>query len=256
MDASLRVVDFWKFLVLRNPSFEAVRQAPGSLWLSLRLFMLAGLIGTIGILTTGLAEAQRVTVADRLSAGAVSLDGAAENRLLRWTPRLASAMTIAADRMRQAAAAIEAVQPPLGSAASESLRAVGVWVSQPLLSLTGWLTVFLPLLVAARLLGGRGSLREQVSLGLLAFLPQALLFLSSFHPEPGTAGASVAAMLRVGAAVWSLAIWLTASAVANRYSRVQAAKVLVATIAALVLLTAISGWLLDLVSGALLSVLL
>jgi hypothetical protein len=45
----------------------------------------------------------------------------------------------------------------------------------------------LPVLLAARLMGGRGS-RQQVSPVLLAFLPQALVFFSSFNlgPEVGS----------------------------------------------------------------------
>ena len=256
MDTSISLGDFWKFLLLRTSSFEALRRSPGSLWISLRLFVLAGLIGSIGVLTTGLAEAGRATLADRLSEAATSLETTAGKPLLSWTPRLASALTTAADRLDQAASALEAVQPPLGAAASQTLRTIGEWLSQPLLWLAAWMTLLLPLILAARLMGGRGSIREQVSLGLVAFLPQALMFLSSYSLAPETPAESVARLLTVVAAIWSLAIWLTASAVANGFSRGQSAKVLLATAAALLAVGAVVAWLLDWLSGPLLSLLI
>jgi hypothetical protein len=256
MEASISLGEFWKFLLLRLPSYEAMRRAPNSLWIGLRLFVVAGLVASIGVLTTGLAEASQTTLAEQLSGAASSLDQAAECPVLAWTPRLASAITTTADRLRGAAAAVQAVQPPLGTSVSMSLRAVGAWLSQPLFSLTAWMIMFLPLILAARLMGGRGSIREQVSLGLLAFMPQALTFLSSFSPEPGTAAANVAMILRVVAVVWGLVIWVTASAIANGYNRGRAAQVLLVTVIALAAMAVVAGWLLDRLAGPLLTLLL
>jgi hypothetical protein len=256
MDSAIAPADFWKFLLLRTTSFEALRKTSGSLWISLRLFLIAGLIGSIGILTTGLAEAGQTTLADQLSNAATSLEDTAGKPFLSWTPGLASALTTLADWLDQAAAALVSVQPPLGTQASAMLRAVGAWLGQPLLPLTAWMALLLPLSLAARLMGGRGAIREQISLGLVAFLPQALVFLTSFHLAAGSPAESVAVILNVVAAVWSLAIWLTASAVANGYGRGQSAKVLLATVAALLAIGALAGWLLDWLSATFVSLLI
>jgi len=256
MDAPLSLGEFWKILLLRTETFEAVRRSQVSLWFSLRLFILAGLIASIGVLTSGLAEAGRTTFSDGLSTAAVSLEGTAAGWPSRFTPRLAAAIGAAADRLQAAAAAIESVQPPLGSSASQSLRAIGVWASQPFLQLAAWMAAILPVLLVARLMGGRGSLREQISLILLAFLPQALVLLSSFGPEPGSATASVAMALRVTAGVWSLAILLTGLAVASGFERGQAAKVLLVTVLAVAVVSGLLGLIVDRLAGPLLSLLL
>jgi hypothetical protein len=165
-------------------------------------------------------------------------------------------MNAAADRLQGASEAIVSVQPPLGQNASQALRAIGAWASQPIIALTSWMTLLLPVLLVARLMGGRGSLRRQVSLVLLAFLPQALLFLSSFDLEPGGAADTVAAALRVGAALWSLVLLVAALAIANGFGRGQAIKVLLATVAILLLVTALLALLLDRLAGPMLSLLL
>jgi hypothetical protein len=256
MDASPSVGEFWKVLLLRTDAFESVRRSKAGLWLSLRLFVVAGLIASIGLLSSGLTDAGRSTFSDRLSTAAAALEHAAAGWPQQWTPNLAAAMSAAADRLQGAAAAIVSVQPPLGSGASQSLRAIGAWVGQPFLSLATWVAAMLPVLVAARLMGGRGSLRQQVSLILLAFLPQALVFLSSFDLEPGSTAAAAAAALRIGAGVWSLAILLTALAVANGFSRGQSAKVVLVTAVVLAAIAALLGLLGDRLAGPLLSLLL
>lgn len=256
MDASPSLGDFWKILLLRPATIESVGQSKTGVWLSLRLFFLAGLIGSIGVLAGGLAEAGQATFADRLSAAASSLTAAASGWPQQWTPRLAAAAEATAGRLQAASDAIVAVQPPLGSGPSQALRAVGAWVSQPLLALTTWMTMMLPILLVARLLGGRGSLRRQVSLMLLAFLPQALVFLSSFQLEPGGTATTLATVLRGIAVVWSLVILLVTLAAANGFERAQAAKVLLVTVVAVAAIAGLVGLLAERLAGPLLSLLL
>jgi hypothetical protein len=102
-------------------------------------------------------------------------------------------------------------------------------------------------------MGGRGSLRQQVSLLLLGFLPQALVLLSSFDLEPGSSAAAVAMALRMGAGIWSLAILFAALAAANGFGRGQAAKVLLVTAVVLVGLAGLVGLFVDRLAGPVLS---
>jgi hypothetical protein len=255
MDASPSIGDFWKVLLLRTETMNEIGQSKTGVWLSLRLFFLAGLIASIGLLAGGLAEAGQVTFSDQLSIAASSLATTASVLPQRWTPRLASAMNAAADRLQGASEAIVSVQPPLGQNASQSLRAIGAWASRPILALTSWMTVLLPVLLVARLMGGRGSLRRQVSLVLLAFMPQALLFPSSFDLEPGTAAATVAT---VPAPVprQEPVLLVAALAIANGFGRGQAVKVLLATATILLGGSALIALLVDRLAGPVLSLLL
>jgi hypothetical protein len=84
---------------------------------------------------------------------------------------------------------------------------------------------------------------------LLAFMPQALLFLSSFDLEAGSAAAGVATALRVGAALWSLVLLVAALAIANGFGRGQAVKVLLATAAILLGGSALIALLVDRLAG-------
>jgi hypothetical protein len=256
MNAPLSVGDFWRFMLLRTEAFDGLRRSPGSLRLSLQLFLLAGLIGSIGILAGGLADAGQLATSDRFSAAAASVESTAAGWPSRFTPRLASAMTAIADRLEGAAAAVRSVEPPFGVQTSRTLRAIGIWFSQAFLSLTAWLTALLPLLLVTRLAGGPGSLRQQVSLILLAFLPQALVFPASFGLEPDSTAAMALTAVRLGACLWSLLILVTALTVANGFTRGKAVKTLVATALAVLAVAILLSFLADRLAGPLLSLLL
>jgi hypothetical protein len=105
-------------------------------------------------------------------------------------------------------------------------------------------------------MGGRGSLRQQGSLPLLAFLPQALTLLSSFALGQGSAVAGLAMILRLVAAVWSLVILVCVLATANGFGRGQAAKVLLVTATAALAVAALAALLVDPLGGPVLSRLL
>ncbi|HMK09121.1 MAG TPA: hypothetical protein VK449_08850, partial [Anaerolineales bacterium] len=175
MESVPSIGDFWKILLLRDDALMTIRRSRGGFSLSLRLFLLAGLIASIGVLAGGLAQAGRTTTSDRLQAAAASVTQAASGPWMKYLPRLSAGLVALSDRLNGAATAVESVQPPLGSRTSQAIRAFGAWASQPFLSLAAWLAGILPFVLAARLLGGQGTLRQQVSLLLLAFLPQALL---------------------------------------------------------------------------------
>jgi hypothetical protein len=256
MQTSLSLREFWKVLLLRPEAFEAVRRSETGLWISLRLFVAAGLIASIGVVYGELRDLGGGSFSDHLASTAAAIDDTAAGWPGRWMPATAGALATAADRLAGAAAAIASVEPPLGPSASQALRAIGAWVSRPFAALATWLAAFLPLMLAARLIGGRGSLRQQTSLLLLGFLPQALTLLSSFALPPGTSGAGAAAVLHLVAALWSLVIVVAALAAANGFSVGQATKVLVATIAAVAIAGALAAVLVERFAGPLLSLLL
>jgi hypothetical protein len=69
MDASPSPGGFWKALLLKTEFFDSIGRSKTGLWLS--LFVVAGLIASIGVLADGLAQAGQRTfgssVGDRLS---------------------------------------------------------------------------------------------------------------------------------------------------------------------------------------------
>jgi hypothetical protein len=105
-------------------------------------------------------------------------------------------------------------------------------------------------------MGGRGSLHQQVSLPLLAFLPQALTLLTSFALGQGSAAARLAMILRLVAAAWSLVILVCALPAANGFGRGQAAKVLLVTATAVLAVAALAALLVEPLAGPVLSLLL
>jgi hypothetical protein len=80
---------------------------------------------------------------------------------------------------RQLAAEVRAevvrAEPPLGTRPSRIVRLGGEWLSAPLRLANDWLLFGLVLLLAAKLLGGRGTLPRHLSALLLAAAPLVLL---------------------------------------------------------------------------------
>ena len=79
-------------------------------------------------------------------------------------------------------AGVEQFNPPLGPRFSRVIRMFGAWISTPLNLLAGWAYFGLVLLVAAKLLGGTGTVRQHLIGLLLATAPLFLLFFT-YVPE-------------------------------------------------------------------------
>jgi hypothetical protein len=130
-------------------------------------------------------------------------------------------MDALAEKAQEASAFFISLQPPLGKDTSLVLRATGRWLQIPLMLLANWLTVSMIIFLAARLFGGKGSLREHVSLFLLAFLPQALAVFNSFSAL--SSGFALAGqVLLVVAWIWGFLILVVVLNVAHDFNRPMA----------------------------------
>jgi hypothetical protein len=118
-----------------------------------------------------------------------------------------------------------AAQPPIGVPASRFIRLMGDWLASPMNLAAGWLFFILALMLAARSLGGRASIREHLTAALLASAPLVLAF-GIFAPTlVGQSGTSSAApillflrLLALIGAVWALALLVKTMATAHEFS--------------------------------------
>ncbi|MCB0085214.1 MAG: YIP1 family protein, partial [Caldilineaceae bacterium] len=75
-------------------------------------------------------------------------------------------------------AGVEQYHPPLGVRFSRFIRMFGEWLATPFVLLARWAYFTLMLLVAAKMLGGSGTIRQHLTGVLVAAAPLVLLFLT------------------------------------------------------------------------------
>ena len=105
---------------------------------------------------------------------------------------------------------VEALPTRLPKVIGRLFESLAGWVHQPLAMLGGFLAYGIWVMLAARLLGGTGRLQEFLGTAALSALPYLLLILEKI-PCLGT-------LLGVVAWIWSLLIWIAATAVAHGWA--------------------------------------
>jgi hypothetical protein len=205
---------FWRVITFRGPAYEAVKADREGFSTALKVFIVVALIAALGQLLALQGIAQHISIYERLSTAAANLQARAEGRFV--PDFIATPLRTAARWMGELAQVLEAGQPPLGKTLSQSLIVIGGWLESPFSALVLWLPAAVLLFVCAKLLRGAGSIREHVSLVLLAFAPQVLTVLGQFSLV--TALRPVAGLLGVIAAFWSLAILIVAMMHAHGFS--------------------------------------
>lgn len=117
---------------------------------------------------------------------------------------------------RVAQVAIETMPLPLP--VSNLFEALGKWASAPFNWLGTWMLYGLIVLIIAKLLGGTATIQEMLSTTSLAVVPHVL---DAFGPLLGLVpyiGGLAATALGLVTLVWGLAIYVKATATANRFS--------------------------------------
>jgi len=171
-----------------------------------------------------------------------------------------SALKITADEIDALFMAIRAeavnAQPILGVRPSRVIRLGGEWLSTPLEFAANWLLIALALLLAARSLHGKGSVREHLTAMLLATAPAILMVGLYVPPVAATAGIPIALalhlftrLLALIGVIWGLILLVRTLATAHEFSNWRAigAMALTAILVVVVLpltLTAAGGFLL------------
>ncbi len=228
-----------KVLSLSAAPFEAVRDARDGLWLSLRLFLLVALVANLAGLAAIPVEVTLPTLAERVDGLARRLE-----RFIPMIPRLlAEPLEELVAGIDRVAGEIRSIEPPLGVRPSRLLRLVGAWLERPLDLLASWLGLGVATWLAARFMGGRGSVREHLSLVLLAAAPLAFTLVHDLLAE---VFASNLALTYVGWAfrlliwVWCTLILVRALSIAHSFPPDHAVAVLILSGLLSLVLTALS----------------
>ncbi len=218
--------NYWKILKLDPEPFELAKQASDGIWFALKLFVVVALIAGLGKLTALGQVLERPTLAQQAGRVAQSIDEAAAGIRL---PRIAAAVSDVSGIFRTVETRLEAIQPPLGTSASRSLRLIGNWLASPFEMLASWLGFIIVIWLFARFMGGQASITQHVSLLLLAVAPQVLNIINYMPLSTSVANAPAGILGRIlslVALVWSLVIVVNGLAVAHDVERRDAVKIL------------------------------
>ena len=126
--------------------------------------------------------------------------------------------------------------PPMGTRLSRVFRQFGRWISTPFVIMSNYIVLALVLMIAAKLLGGKATLSQHLTVGLLASAPLVLL-LPSLIPDTSSATtfatatsiALVGRLLALVGLIWAGIILIKRIAVAHEFSWERAAGSLVLT---------------------------
>ncbi|MCB0131235.1 MAG: hypothetical protein KDD78_10310 [Caldilineaceae bacterium] len=146
----------------------------------------------------------------------------------------------APDQMRvilaQAKAEADRVEPPLGTRFSRVINLFGAWVATPFTVLAQWMLFGLVALLAAKSLGGRGTMTQHTVAMLLAAAPIVLTFMTYIPDLSGWLPLSTAAavdyfgrFLALLGVAWSGLIVVRTLATAHEFSPWRAGGVLALT---------------------------
>ncbi len=137
-------------------------------------------------------------------------------------------------------------QPVLGVRFSRAIRVAGDWLSTPLGLASNWLIIGLVLLLVARSLGGRGSVREHLTAMLLATAPAFLmvgLFIPAIVTGPDLPMALAvhlfARLLALIGVIWAFILLVRTIATAHEFSNWRALGAMGLTAVLLALVTPI-----------------
>lgn len=229
-------------LRLEAEPFLAIKQAQDGLWWALKLFFAIGLIVGLGKwadLRLGrptLAErvqtldSQVERVGTQIEQAGANMSGLSEQLLGEPIRGIGSFLTRdVTEFLTGLGTRVLALEPPLGVRPSRIVKLFGDWVGTPFQLVASWLPYTLLVLVIAKLWGGRGSLRQHLSLTTLAVAPQVLGVLT-FVPQTSAMGIALGILgrsLSLVAAIWSLAILLKAVTIAHEIELKKSALTLI-----------------------------
>jgi hypothetical protein len=236
---------FWKVLTLDSGTYEAIKIDPQGFATTLKIFAAAALILTIGQLTALSGIFQQRSAHQEMQDAAARLQGIVDGRFI--PARISEPVNAFAQTLSEVAGVLEAGQPPLGKPVSEAIMVLGQWLGSPFALLAAWLVAGAFVYICAKILSGRGSLREHMALVLLAFAPQVLTIVGSFSIFPALE--RLAGILFVVAWLWSLIILVAGLRHAHAFSTGRA----VGTLVLACVLVGVSGALTAMFWGAVLA---
>lgn len=145
---------------------------------------------------------------------------------------------------------LELVRPPLGVTASRLINFLGGWLSTPFQIAIAYMPLVLVALLAAKILGGKGTVTQHVFAMALAAAPAFLLFFtfadSSGQATPTTIDLAfrvVGRLLGLIAFAWALVILLKSLSVAHEFSGWRAAGTLALAVVILYVIVPVTTFL-------------
>ncbi len=212
----------WNVLLFRNAAYVEHARRPDVLKRGLLLLvivsLIAAIIPTIQTLVNGLRPPQ----------GAESIIQEIEDSFQQFTQfmppeamgdfNLEEMLTYMRPGIEMGTR-IAGLPTPLPRAVGGTLTAVGFFLSQPFIRLAGWLGYAIWVLLAAKLLGGKGTVAQSLGATALYAVPHAF---DLFSPIP-----CLGAVIGLVTTLWGLAIYVKALAAANEFGL---GKAIVATL--------------------------
>jgi hypothetical protein len=143
----------------------------------------------------------------------------------RLSSQISQAPDVAQSILDEAQAQVERLEPPLGVRFSRLIHFLGRWLSTPFAVAVAYLPLALVAMIAARILGGRATLKQHLVAMALAVAPAVLLFLTyAGNLSPGIPVTSALGIQLVGrvlgliAIAWIVVILVKSLAVAHDFS--------------------------------------
>lgn len=191
-------------LMLKTEAFEALRDARNGLVQAMRLFVLVGLFAGLGSCASGLRPPPSMESIGPQIDQFIDLWGQVSN----LPPRETQVMGELFKRFAEVFLRIASTPPVIGELPARLLAAFGSWLGTPFRWLAIGFNYTLAVLLAAKLLGGTGTLAQHFSLTVLFATPFALMVFS-FVPY-------CSPVLALVAFLWGLAIYIKGIAIANQ----------------------------------------
>lgn len=239
------LLDYWKILTLSREPYTRVKSSESGFSYSVGFFLVLALILSLGSLI-GLRDiGDRPNLAESIGQLSARVQSTAD----KLPDFLSQPLDDVASTLGNISKSITQLQAPLGRNLSQAIRLVGGWLGTPLNLLSAWLGAALGIWLVALLMGGQATLRQHLSLFLLAFAPQVLTFFK-YLPDPTGLPGWLTNFFWWAAMIWSLVIAVHALSIAHEVDKSRAFLLIVVSA---VVFFAVIPFLLAMIAGVILS---
>lgn len=209
-------------LQLRTETFVAIKQSKDGYWFALKLFTVVCLIAALGQ-WMGLETVLRQPILPEQFQQIADLFEDIEQNLPDGMPQemsegLSTFAQEAVDFVTYVEERTASLAPPLGARPSRVINMFGEWLETPFALMANFLGFSLIVLLVVKLMGGKGSLPQHLSLTMLAIAPYVLgivNYLPSNSIIMNFALGIFGRTLILLAGIWAIAILLKALSVAH-----------------------------------------
>jgi hypothetical protein len=230
-------------LQLRTDTFVAIKQSRDGFGVALRIFAVVSLIAALGQWLELGAVLRQPTLPEQVHQIAQVIEGIEQN-LPDWLPQTMSEglSTFARESVGFVTGVEERtanLMPPLGARPSRVVNLLGQWLGTPFRLMANFLGCALVVLVVVKVMGGKGTLQQHLSLTMLAGAPYVLAFVGYIPAGSVIVGFALGIFgrtLTLLAGMWAAAILIKALTIAHEIELKRAALALVSAFVVVYLL--------------------